>query len=419
MYYFNAKLVAELPKIMGIPHTRLSEMAGFSINRICRWANNPNMPVYDFVQFLNRFRLSMADFLITREEVPVAHKKELYVTPIEIWEPIEWDPAKLIQVLKRGNNANVTTKAGLAKELGNLAFETVSRWMSNEKTMKMKSLLDILNRLHLDAKELITDHNKVIGVPQWECRSSKNVERLNQALGRTEDLERKLKEAHQLIADLNVRNKELKKENDALKSLVNSGVAAEPSPWRKKGYVFHIDLWHSLPGLFNMTKKNFCQMVGMHDTAFMRDSVDVTALVNACNNLRISVSHFFPREGQVKVVQSKSYYEISKNAFQPIEDRTRDLQMILTNRLFGIKKMELSKVVGLKPETLRNFSEGYGYSRKVSTLVDICNKMGISIGVFLLDLNETKRLQSYSALNETMALNCIEMFKELQRLKGK
>lgn len=422
MYHFNIKLVAELSKIMKVSAENLSTGAGFNRTALYDWADNPNMSVSNFVQFLNKYRLSMADFLILQEEVPVSKNKETYVAPIELWEPITWKPSRLLDVLQQGNDANITTFKALARELGMSSGQVVSRWVKHEKSMRMPTFIDILNKLHVDAKEFITDRNKVIGMPEWEPVAHKTESRLKAVINHSAEMERQIKEKDCLIAELQQRIKELKKENATLKTMVKSAAVAEQdvaySPWRRKGYVFHSELWHKLPELFEMRKTDFCQLIGLHGSTFSRDNVSISCLVRACNELRISVSHFFPREGETKVVWSRGYYEISKNIFQPIEDRTEDLLVILNNRLFGFNKSMYTQATGMDWSTINNFSSGNtGMSRMAVTLADICNKLGLSVGVFLYDPNSHKRSDSFSALNETMALNCVELYKELQKYK--
>lgn len=422
MYYFNVKLISELSRIMGNSLEDLSANAGFCRSRLYGWIRNPNMQVSEFVLFLNKYRFSMADFLVTQEDVPVSKNKDRYVTPIEIWHPIEWNPSRLLDVLKK-NDANINSLDGLARELGVSSGRVVSKWIKKEDTMKMCTLLDILNKLHVDAKELITDRNKVIELPEWEPMACKTEARLESVFKHSADMERQIKEKDRLIADLQQKIKDLRKEVSTLKTMVRSSAVAEQnmlySPWKRKGYVFHSELWHKLPELFGMTKSDFCKLVGQHGTTFLRDNVSISSLVRACNELRISVSHFFPREGEAKVVWDRGYYEISKNIFQPIEDRTEDLMIILKNKLFGINKSMYTKATGLSFYTIESFSsDKTGTANMAVTLADICNKLGLSVGVFLYDPNEYKRSESFSALNETMALNCVELYKELQKRKG-
>lgn len=421
MYYFNLKLMRELDKVMGVSHSELCRSAGFGLRRTIRWSEDPSMTVYEFVEFLNRFRFSMADFLISKEEVPVVWKKEAYVIPIDIWTPVEWDPSKIADILKRGNDANVNSLTGLAKLMGLSCSAPVANWINNAKSMKMPALIEMLNKLHIDAKELIVDRNKAIGTPEWETQSVQIVKGLEKALEDADNFRKQLKDKDRLIMELQLHIKELKRENAALKELTNTSIVAEPPapyfPLRKREYVFHDELWHSLPDLFGMTKKDFCQLVGLHPTLFFQNNVDISILVKACNELRISVSHFFLKADEPKVVQHRGFYEMSPQVFRPIEDRSENLELVLHKQTFGFTKKQFCSVTGMGHRTIEAISSGRGHHSKVVSLLDICNRMGIPLGVFLYDPNKLSRNESFSTLNETLAVNCIEMYKELKNLK--
>ena len=84
MYYFNYKLLSELDKVLGMTHTEINKRAGFGLRKTMRWVETSSLSVGEFVHLLNTYRLSMADFLITKETVPVSWRKEDYVIPFEL-----------------------------------------------------------------------------------------------------------------------------------------------------------------------------------------------------------------------------------------------------------------------------------------------------------------------------------------------
>ena len=118
MYSFNQNLLVGLDKILGKSYTDISVSAGLKPRRLYRWIIEQGMSVSDFVEFLNKYRLSMADFLITSEDKPVDWRKEAYVIPVDIWLPIQWNPSSLLKIFEKENAANVIDKTGLAKVLG-------------------------------------------------------------------------------------------------------------------------------------------------------------------------------------------------------------------------------------------------------------------------------------------------------------
>ena len=421
MYYFNLNLLSELNKILGKSNTELSIIAGFGRQRMFQWIGEQSMSVPDFVLFLNKYRLSMADFLVTKENESIDWRRETYVSPIETWTPIVWNPQNIRGIFEKPNAGNVVDKTGLAKVLGFADYTPVDRWVKTG-SMKLRTFIEMLNKLQLDAKDFIEDSNKVIQCPDWSMESGFPIAKLNETMAEQKRMQVMLKGKDRLIADLQTHIKELKKENLSLKQMLRSPMVSEMSfrhPFGRREYTFNSELWHALPEMFSMNQSDFCNMVGMSSSMFMLDNLNIDTLIRACNALRISITHFFPPKGEPVVVQHRSVYEISKHLFVPIEDRTENLEIILKRQTSGITVKEFSKVTGYHRDVVKNFTTKKSDKRSALGIVHICNTIGIPISVFIHDANEKGRALYSGTLNETLAENCVALYKELQKYKMK
>lgn len=417
MYYFNRKLFQNIKEVLNLSYTSIGKKTGFGTAKITDWVKNQNMTVSDFVLFLNTFRLSMGDFLTIKEDVPVDKKKEVYVTPIETWEPVQWFPERLTDIFEIKNAENVTSKSGLAKMLGYAEYKAVDRWMQG--TMKLNTFIEMLNKLHLDAKLFLEDSNKVIECPTW---GAEVVSAISDMQAENERMKVMLKEKDGLIVDLQARNKELRAENASLKKLLRSPIAAEPAvsySLRRREYSFNIELWRALPDIFGMTGSDFCRLIDLPRGSLAFDNVSVDTLIRACNELRISITHFFPPKGEPVFIQHRTIYEISRHIFQPIEDRSENLEIILKKQVSGITVEKFSDVTGYNYRTVKNFSSKKSNKRSVLGIVHICNSIGLPISVFIHDPNYRGMAPFAGTLNETLAENCIAMYKELEELKSR
>lgn len=420
MYSFNQNLLVGLDKILGKSYTDISVSAGLKPRRLYRWISEQGMSVSDFVEFLNKYRLSMADFLITSENKPVDWRKETYVIPMDIWSPIQWNPSSLLKIFEKENAANVIDKTGLAKVLGFASYTSIDRWI-DEGTMKLKTFIEMLNKLQLDAKDFIDDPNKVIGCPNWAPEQSYPVGQLKELLESQKKLQAMVRERDSLIADMQTRIKELKKENQSLKDTLRNPMAAEPAVpkiFGRKEYVFNSDLWMALPDVFGITKAELCRVAGIWQSTYGKYSVSMDALIKVCNEFRMSITHFFVLKGEPVVVHHRSVYEISKHLFVPIEDRSENLDFILKNVTSGVTVQKFCKASGIHNGAVKNFSEEGSKKRTAQTVAHICNTLGVPVSLFFQDLNIKGKASHAGSLNETLVENCVALYKELQELKN-
>lgn len=429
MYYFNLKLMNALPELLRVPKYKLSEQCNLGKNVLSNWMNGPVMSVGKFVDFLNTLHLSMADFLIVGPDAPLQKRKEDYVIPQEIWKPIVWKNERIKVFFGEGSITGVPSRVALAESLGLADYKAINRWILQPYTMNMSTLLDLLNKHKVDAKELIHDPNRQIRKPDW--RPDANSERLESALNVLEEVlensRRQVRERDSLIANQNIELDRLRKENEALRqvgggSIAKKGWAAESSqpygnPFAKHRYVFHKQLLAELPGVYGMTVGDFCKEYGIKVHSLYDGNIKMKELINLCNGIRMSITHFFPPSDEPLVVNHRSWYEISPRMFKPIISRLDNLKYIFRKSTFGFSQEQLHQVMGIGWVKRSSFAEEGGGRIMALTVLDICNSFNIPISSFVSDPNDRKRPSYSVSLNETLIENCVSMAKELEKCR--
>ena len=429
MYYFNLKLMNALPDLLRIPKGKLSEQCGLGKNVLANWMVGPVMSVGKFVDFLNKLHLSMADFLVVSPDVPLQKRKEDYVIPQQVWRPIVWNNERLKVFFGEGSITGVPDKTTLAKALGFADRTPITRWILQPYTMKMSTLLDLLNKYKIDAKELIYDPNRQIRKPDWE--PDKNSARMKSALNTLEEAldnsRRQVKERDSLIANQNIELERLRKENEALRQTgggftTETGRVAEPLlpygvPHTKRRYVFHKQLLSELPDVFGMTDRDFCNEYGIKVHSLYDGNIKMEKLISLCNILRMSIAHFFPPSDEPLVVNHRSWYEISQRMFKPITSRMDNLKYIFRKTTFGFSQEQLHQATGIGRVKRSSFTEGDGNRIMALTVLDICNSFNIPLSAFVSDPNDRKRPAYSVSLNETLIENCVSMAKELEKCR--
>lgn len=429
MYYFNLKLMNALPDLLRVPKGKLSEQCGLGKNVLANWMAGPVMSVGKFVDFLNTLHLSMADFLVVSTDEPLQKKKEDYVIPQEIWKPIIWKNERIKVFFGEGSITGVPNRTALAESLGIADYTAINRWILQPYTMKMSTLLDLLNKHKVDAKELIHDPNRQIRKPDWtpDTNSDRMVSALSTMEEALENSRRQVRERDSLIANQNIELDRLKKENEALRragggSTAKTGWAAESSQsygnsFAKRRYVFHKQLLAELPGVFGMTDRDFCKEYGIKVHSLYDGNIKMEKLINLCNSLRMSITHFFPPLDEPLVVNHRSWYEISERMFKPITSRMDNLKYIFRKSTFGFSQEQLHQTTGIGRVKRTSFTEEGGKLTMVLTVLDVCNSFNIPISSFVSDPNDRKRPSYSVSLNETLIENCVSMAKELEKCR--
>lgn len=426
MYYFNCNLIRELPALFGMSKTAFTtKLCGIGERRLDLWAEAPNMSIKKFVDFLNVTHLSIADFLITEPSPVISKRKDDYVIPDKLWKPVRWHNERMAKMYGPNSMTGVPSKQALAKALGMANYQAIVRWTVHEESMKMSSLIELLNKYHLDAGFFFTDKNRCIRKPKWEsdhCPSG-TAESIAYTLEEVERLKDQLGEKDKLIADMQVEISRLKKENESLKEQGTAGYAlAEPqtpySATRNVRYVFHKKLWRGLPALFGKTDSEFCREFNIHRGAYIeKENIKMDKLIEVCNGYRISISHFFLSEGEPEVVYDRAWYEIPEDRFCPLESRMEDLKHIFRKDTFGIGREQLYDRVNMSFFGFHGFMVKNGKKRMVETVIDICNEFNFPLSLFVKDTNTHNVPARSFSLNEILAGNCIELSRKVENLK--
>lgn len=447
MYYFNYNLIKELPNLFGMPKYLLCQQAGVGVHAIDRWSSSASMSVGKFVDFLNTLHLSMADFLVTSPSPTLKKRKEDYIVPAGIWTPLEWNFTRIAKTYGAGSVTGMESAEALVKSLGMSTRSVAAAWATDPYAMKMCTLIDLLNRFKLDARDFIVDRNRDIELPEWkEDRNSggnaayilgKDLKELDSLRAQVDTLKKQIKDRDSLVASMTLEMDRLKKENEAFRSgknvagKVREGLAAESpvvygNPFGRKRLVFHRALWESLPELFGMTFAEFRQEFNVSSQSFYSGSVKMDTLIGVCNGLHISISHFFPPEGEPLTVNHRGWYEISRNVFKPIESRMENLKFIFRRDTFGFTLDQLKNQTGLSNAGVDSLTTHKGKSSMVLTVLDICNSFSLPIYTFVYDPNDRRRPEYSTSQNETLIENCVKLAKaykmsqeEIKRLKNR
>ena len=431
MYYFNYALIKELPKLYRMSKHQFGQISGIGHYCLRTWGESCSMSVGKFVEFLNLQHLSMADFLIDVQTPIIQKRKEDYVIPDELWEPIEWHSNKIASLCGKGSITGVSSKEAFTKSLGYANTSCVVAWITDPMSMKMSTLLSVLNLYKLDAKIFFTDNNRPIINPSWKIKtevSQSVVSNLEELIKENKKMRSVLKERDSLIAQMRQDKDRLQRENEFLRrskpsNAIKIGFAAESDeiqygfPSFKRKIVFHRDLWESLPSIFGMTTKAFRGEFGLAIKDTNNGNVRMDKLIEVCNALHISIMHFFIPVGEPLTVNHRSWYEISPRLFKPITSRMENLNYIFKKGSFGLSRQQLEVSEGIWNGGFNGFMKEGGRKRMVLTVLNICNSFNLPMSVFVSDPNDRKRPSYSVSLNETLIENCVNMAKELEKCR--
>ena len=320
-------------------------------------------------------------------------------------------------------------KQDAAEAMGYSTPQIFARWANTPSAIKVKVFIDLINTYKVDAGLFFKDENFPVPIPAWEeeCGSHESFE---YRLKSYRKLEKLLAEKEREIRSMRVERERLNREilllrtkkEDRKSVSVSIGMASEPtvqyaSPFTERGYVFHEQLWDKLPEMFDMSRKDFCDAVGIS----FRNSYDcknilVSSVVKACNMFRMSISHFFLPKNEVSVVHDSGFYVVSKRMFAPIEDRMDRMKYLFGRySAAGNTAQDLNRQgIGYGGFNGMGKSDGTG---RVLTLCDICTTFNIPPYVFFDDENRRKAAYSQS-VNERLILNAIEAVKEVEKLRA-
>ena len=427
-YTFNYKLIDKLPSILGKLNKEVVAELGITHVTFSSWREG-EMTCLSLANLCNTFRISISSFLVVGECPELTGNEFDYVYPEESWKPVVWDSAPFATLFGIGSDTGVL-KTDAAQTLGFASEQIFARWAATPSAIKMKDFVNLLNTYKVDAGLFFRDKNMPVSIPSWENERWDAESAFGQRLKDYRDMEKLLADKNNEIRALRRDKERLARENLLLRAKKedrkavqsSTGLVAEPTvqytnPFSERGYVFHEQLWDKLSEMFDMSRKEFCDAVGVSfRSSYNCKNLLISSVVNACNLFRISISHFFLPKNEVPVVHDSGFYVVSKRMFVPVEDCMDRMKY-----LFG-----RYSVAGFSAGDLNNHGVGYnglnGMAKangtgRVLTLCDICTTFNIPPYVFFNDENRRKAIYSQS-INERLLLNAIEAVKEVEKLRA-
>lgn len=427
MYHLNRNLIERIPKLLRITRRELCQQLGVEYRQFNRWTEGKYMSVDMLVALSNFTRISLAEFLVVSENPVQRSSAESYTTPADRWVPVSWRREALLELF--GSNGTLgLSKVYVAKKLGIANYQDLDRWATTDAKVDVFVIIRALNEFHIDATQFFCDSNGSIPVPIWEIEKPEMAEIIVDKLEQLRSAEIGKRASDRRVSEYKVENERLKKEIESLKRQLNAGSAApgllkEPSTaYRPFGgkveWTFNKALWQALPDMFELTKSDFCSRFGYAQMSdyYTTDNVRISILLGVCNELRLSVSHFFIRKGTTPVIHDRAFYQMSRTVFQPIASRMDALNYLFGRwSVFGYSTQEFNQRTGLYYRSLKSTSDDE--RSRVLTLSDICSEFNLSPMLFFDDPN---RKDDHPILNryEQLILNAIDMRREIEKLRA-
>lgn len=428
VYYFNLELLKRLPVLLGIPRTEMSKRIGTSWMTYLE-VEKGKLSCERLVSICNLFRIPLRHFLVLNPNPKQLELASDYVLPEDQWKPIEWHNEVFFSLFGQKDSITGISKAEAASRIGTTNSTIFNQWGQKSSSIRVESLLTVLNEFKLDASVLLKDPNLPIPVPEWELEGYIADQIVNRLEGMKE-LERMNAEKESANRRLRRECERLQRENEALRkgqtqavSAPKPGVLSEPNvvvrfPLMQRGWKFHLELWEKLPEILGIPIGEFCETHGMTNVSYRNNTnVKLSRLVAVCNMYRISPSHFFMPKSETPVVHDRFFYQISERMFVPVELRMENLKYLFGRySVTKVPKDDLYRLVGVWDSNFRGLTKGDEDYGRVLTLLNICTQFNISPGVFFWDENRNKPVYSQSN-NEELMLNAIEIMKEVEYLR--
>lgn len=390
------------------------------------------MSCESLVKVCNTFRISLSHFLVVGNRTSHSVNPSDCIIPESKWKPVEWHNEAAGTLFGPGGLTGITNKEA-SQRLGFASPQVFAQWAASPAAMRVASLVSMLNEFQLDISLFFKDSNHPLPLPAWEVGNKHVSDILQDRMKGYRETERKLSEALSTISHLKAELGRTRNEvrvlragqtprprEEAISGRVSENPVSYGSPLAERGYAFHLSLWESLPGLFEMKAADFCEGIGMRlDSFYSLKNIHVDLLVKACNMLHISISHFFIPKNEPPVVQDRVYYQMSPRVFVPIESRMDRLKhMFGKHSVTGYTREELGRIGGIYRDGFSGMCEGTGKRSRVLTLVDICTQFSIPPWLFFHDENRKKAIYAQS-VNERLFLNAISLEEENEILKAK
>ena len=427
MYYFNYRLIGKLPELLGMGKKDFASSVGTTFVTFKRWTEG-EITCLCLVNLCNRLHIPLSHFFMLEENADLKSRCADYITPEEYWQPVQWNNGIPATLFGSGGTLGVS-KTDAASRLGFSSYQIFDQWAGSPSAAKVKDVLNLINTYRLDASLFFDDPNSILPAPLWEMDGQRITNILKERIDGYRSMERRFRNKERELVSMRVEAERLKREVALLRQGMDGGKAepasrgmvSEPgtaySPFQRRGYVFHLELWKKLPELLDMSHREFCRSIGIGDShASTFDNVLLRVLAAACNLYRISISHFFLPKGEVAVVHDLGYYQVSPRLFKPVQ-----LHMERMKFLFGKDSCTGFSVGDMKDSGIAGRMAFSGYTKedstaRVITLCDICSQFSLPPWIFFDDGNRRKAVYSQSQ-NERLLLNAIKTSEENRLLK--
>lgn len=433
MYRFDYSLIERLPNLLGVPTTNVVKTLDVAWGTYYQWKEG-NISCDALVNLCNTFRISISSFIAVGNRPVRQDLASDYIIPVEEWKPIEWHYEEIGNLFGLKNSLTGISKPKAAERLNQPSRQIFDRWAASPATMRMSSMIELLNEFQIDASLFFKDPNRPIPLPAWEKGNKHIAEIVAERMEDYRELERKYSEACSTINFLRGELERSRRENRALKSsrqgkvvvtesarngMVAESVVQYSSPFTQRGYSFHWELWKALPKMFEMGGGEFCNAVGIRFSSFhTTENIPVPALIEACNLFRISVTHFFVPKNEPLVVQDRVYYQMSPRMFVPIESRIERMKYLFGRySALGYSREDLKRTHNIWDKGFRSIVSGDGDRYRALTLADICTRYNIPPYLFFEDKN--RKVAAYAqSTNEQLFLNAIALEQENEMLRS-
>ena len=156
-------------------------------------------------------------------------------------------------------------------------------------------------------------------------------------------------------------------------------------------YYFNYKLIGKLPELLGMTKKDFASRIGTTFVTYKRwteGEITCLCLVNLCNNLHISLLHFFVLEENTELKSRCADYMIPEEYWQPVSWNNGVPATLFGNGgLLGVSKSDAASMLGFSSYQIFDQWAGSPSAAKVKDVLNLINTFRMDVSQFFDDPN--------------------------------
>lgn len=172
-------------------------------------------------------------------------------------------------------------------------------------------------------------------------------------------------------------------------------------------YYFNHKLIERLPELFQMNRTDFCRMASLRYGTFLKmeqGNARCSMLVDLCNRLRISMSHFIVTTPEPERMYSLSDYQTPKDKWKDIGWNNRIFATLFRESgITGLyKKVAVSRMGLTNPNTFDYWGENPSAAR-MDMFIRLLNEFSLDATWFIQDENRTISLPAWDLKDKHIA----------------